>query len=423
MSSASLQLYASRADRLLSAVKSGKAPKLPFSATPGPIASDFTCSVLRLEGSTALPPNCNSSFTYRLSLPLYSIVSNLYLSVTVDAMPTNVQATAWAPIFLFEEINMLNSEGRVVWQQRPEGAFVKIMQTWPREMRRTAMAMLGASSSDQVANAGKQTTYLVPLACDFPWNDLHSSSAAMDTRSLAPPIQIQCKIRASSDWCFASATGGDPSTGVVISNLQIKASYYDLPASALSTLVTQYMPRSVITRAWEYGQYDIAASPAGTTGSVTFTAPLTMLSGACVNFYAYIISAATGADNIQTTPLGYDNWSLTASGVTVVDKMTAQEGALEITRIYGTSPYGSDVSNSLANIVCFSFALPGFATSTNSCTGSFSFKNVVNPVFTISTSDSVTTARKLIVCSEIISLLVYSGAYGSQKVSAVSDAL
>jgi hypothetical protein len=421
MSAASVSLFSQRSDRLVSSVKA-TGSKLPFVRPPPTIASDFSKVRLRLEPSTALPANSNSPFSCRLTLPLYCIMSNLFLSVTVEAMPAHVQAIAGAGLYMFDEINLLAQDGRTVWQQRPESAFVKISQCWPRELRRTAMALVGWSSSDQATNATQQTTYLVPLI-DFPFNDLTSSASAIDGRSLAGPLQIQCKVRASSDWCFAAASGGDPTSGVVISSIQVLADYYDLTAASLSALAASYVPRSVIGRSFEIQTFDIPAAPSGTTSSVQFIASLTGLSGASCNFFAYIVSAATGVDGAQTTPLGFDSYSFTASGTQLVSDMTWAENALEIVRLMGTSAFGSEADNANPNIITWSNAVPGYATDVHGACGSLPMRTLVNPQLSVWSSQQVTTARKLVVVSEIISLLSYSGAYGAQKISLITDAL
>ena len=105
--------------------------------------------------------------------------------------------------------------------------------------------------------------------------------------------------------------------------------------------------------------------------------------------------------------------------------MTGLESQLEITRLYGggASCFGSEATNTDANLVCHSWALPGGALSTSDMLGAFSFRNSVNPQLTVYSSSNLTVARTLIVISEVLSVLNYSGPYGAQQVTQSSDAL
>jgi hypothetical protein len=420
MSAQSLQLYSSRADRLVSALKANGS-RLPFVRPAPTVCSDFSKVRLRFQPSTALPPNCNIPFTARITLPLYSIATNLFLALSVAPMPANVTVMQWGPLLALDSIQMLAANGRVVWESRPsQDAFVKISQCWPREGRRTAQAMLGASASDQTANRTSETTYYIPLV-DFMWNNLTGTSAAIDLRSLAPSIQFQFKFRSSDQWCYASGTGGTPGVGVQVTSVELHGDYMDLPSSALSSLVSTYVPKSILGRAYEYQSFPWPGSSA--TGSQPFVCNLTGLSAPCVNLFCYIISAAEGVDGAQTTPLTYDKYSLSASGVQIVDSMTQQENALELWRLFGTSPYGSDISDSNANIITYSFALPGYATNTSDACGALSMRNTVNPQLTIWSSASLDEDRTVIVISEVYSVLSYSGSYGAMQITQSTDAL
>jgi hypothetical protein len=339
-------------------------------------------------------------------------------------MPANCQMIQWGPLYSYESIELLNASGRPVFTQRPESSWVRINQQALPGIREASKALLGALAANQQAAAAAPATYLVPFS-DFPWNSLVSASNAMDLRSLAQSLTLNIKFKAGSDYIFGTGVPGNAQ----ITDISLLADMFDLPAAALAQLASTYVPRSVLGRSYELQFFTMPALPAGTTGSQPFVANLTALSAPCCNLFFYIIVGAQGTcgnvDGTQTTALPFDQFSITASGTTLVDGMTALESQLEITRLFGggSSCFGSEATNTDPQVAAFSFALPGSALSTTDAMGAFSFRNSVNPQLTVYSSSNLTVARTLIVISEVLSVLNYSGPYGAQQVTQSSDAL
>jgi hypothetical protein len=415
-----IQLQSSAVDPLLRGLVDSSVVKVPFVKPPmGAVSAPFTHTRASFGLNTALPSNCALPFNSFLSVPQYCLISNSFLKVTVQ-VPANTQPMQWAPIYMWDSIDLLNADGRSFWQARPESTFVYINQCMEADLKLAAKTLVLAAESDCTdAAAAGVFTALIPLV-HLPWNNLDSHTAAWDLRAFAPQLRLYIRWRAASEWMFATGSGGTVGN-TAITDCQLVTDLYDL--SNIGPVAASYVPRTQVTRAWEYQTFDMPAEASGVT-SATYTFALTALSQPSTLFFAYVV-AYDLADGSRTTPLPWDAFYLSASGSKLIDPpLTAMEGALEQARLFPVGPFGGFDYSTLPNVISWSFALPGYATGHDSdACGAFSFRKSVNPTMTVTLSGaSLQTHRTCIVVSSTLSTLRYTGAYGAQRVE-IGDAL
>jgi hypothetical protein len=156
---ANIQLQSAAVDPLLRGLVDTSVVKVPFVKPPiGAVCAPFTHTRASFGLNTALPANCSLPFNSYLSVPQYCLISNSFLKVTVT-VPANTQPMQYAPIFMFDSIDLLNADGRSFWQARPESTFVYINQCMEADLKLAAKNLVLAAETDcaDAATAGTFT--------------------------------------------------------------------------------------------------------------------------------------------------------------------------------------------------------------------------------------------------------------------------
>jgi hypothetical protein len=150
------------------------------------VRAPFTHTRASFGLNTALPANCSLPFNSYLSVPQYCLISNSFLKVTVT-VPANTQPMQYAPIFMFDSIDLLNADGRSLWQARPESTFVYINQCMEADLKLAAKNLVLADCAD-AATAGRPSS---PW-CTCPGTTWTPTRRRVgDSSSLCPPPSVQ----------------------------------------------------------------------------------------------------------------------------------------------------------------------------------------------------------------------------------------